>query len=132
MTEADANKPPARVPWPPLLIAGALILGQGLDRLTGGVTERPDRPDAWVTAIRRLPALDARFAPFNEGIDKRLRDVLRQRGIEQLYSHQAMAIEHALGASLGTSSRGIWRNQADDLSDLLLTAYEASQRRRDV
>jgi DEAD/DEAH box helicase domain-containing protein len=68
-----------------------------LDRLTGGVTERPDRPDAWVTAIRRLPALDARCAPFNAGIDERLRDVLRQRGIDQLYTHQAIAIEHALG-----------------------------------
>ena len=68
-----------------------------LDRLTGGVTERPDRPDAWVTAIRRLPALDARLAPFNEGIDERLRDILCQRGIDHLYTHQAMAIDHALG-----------------------------------
>jgi len=67
-----------------------------LDRLTGGVTERPDRPDAWVTAIRRLPALDPRYAPFPDGTDERLRDALRQRGIEQLYTHQAIAIEHAL------------------------------------
>src|SRR5262245_20719384 len=66
------------------------------DRLTGGVTERPDRPDAWVTAIRRLPALDPRYAPFPDGTDERLRDALRQRGIEQLYTHQAVAIEHAL------------------------------------
>src|SRR5262245_6464507 len=67
-----------------------------LDRLTGGVTERPDRPDAWVTAIRRLPSLEPRYAPFPDGADERLRDVLRQRGIEQLYTHQALAIEHAL------------------------------------
>jgi DEAD/DEAH box helicase domain-containing protein len=74
-----------------------LALSGVLDRLTGGVTERPDRPDAWVTAIRRMPALDARYSPFNQGIDERLRDVLRQRGIDQLYAHQAIAIEHALG-----------------------------------
>ena len=58
-----------------------------LDRLTGGVTERPDRPDAWVTAIRRIPALEARYADFNHGIDERLQDVLRHRGIEQFYTH---------------------------------------------
>ena len=28
-----------------------------LDRLTGGVVERPDAPDAWVTAVRRLNRL---------------------------------------------------------------------------
>jgi len=67
-----------------------------LDRLTGGVTERPDRPDAWITAIRRIPALEARHARFNDGLDGRLQDLLRQRGIEQLYAHQAVAIEHAL------------------------------------
>jgi DEAD/DEAH box helicase domain-containing protein len=67
-----------------------------LDRLTGGLTERPDSPDAWVTAVRRLPARQAQFAPFPEAIDPRLRDVLRERGIAQLYTHQAAAVEHAL------------------------------------
>ena len=67
-----------------------------LDRLTGGVAERSDNPDAWVTAVRRLPARDAAFAPCPDGVDARLRDVLAARGIEQLYTHQAAAIEHAL------------------------------------
>src|SRR5262245_18993585 len=66
-----------------------------LDRLTGGVVDRPDRPDAWVTAIRRLFPRDARSAPFVDGIDERLKEVLRERGIERLYTHQAEAIEHA-------------------------------------
>ncbi|HYS24689.1 MAG TPA: hypothetical protein VEP46_03775, partial [Vicinamibacterales bacterium] len=35
-----------------------------VDRLTGGLSDRPDRPDAWVTAVRRMPARAARFAPF--------------------------------------------------------------------
>jgi DEAD/DEAH box helicase domain-containing protein len=73
-----------------------LALQTVLDRLTGGLVERPDSPDAWVTAIRRLPARSARFADFPEGVDARLREALRDRGIEQLYTHQAAAIGHAV------------------------------------
>ena len=73
-----------------------VALQTALDRLTGGVVERPDTPDGWVTAVRRLPARAAEYAPFPDGIDPALRDVLRGRGIEQLYTHQAAAIEHAL------------------------------------
>jgi DEAD/DEAH box helicase domain-containing protein len=67
-----------------------------LDRLTGGVVERPDSPDAWVTAVRRLPACEAQFGGDVAGIDDRLRDVLRERGVQGFYTHQAAAIEHAL------------------------------------
>jgi DEAD/DEAH box helicase domain-containing protein len=67
-----------------------------VDRLTGGLSERPDSPDAWVTAIRRLPPRAAQFAPFPDGMDDRLKEVLRTRGVDQLYTHQAVAIEHAL------------------------------------
>ena len=38
----------------------------------------------------------ASFAPFPDGTDERLRAALAARGIEQLYTHQAEAIEHAL------------------------------------
>jgi DEAD/DEAH box helicase domain-containing protein len=67
-----------------------------LDRLTGGLPDRPDTPEAWVTAVRRLPACQAQYAPYPEGIDDRLAAVLRARGIAQLYTHQAQAIAHAL------------------------------------
>ena len=67
-----------------------------LDRLTGGTVERPDSPDAWVTAVRRLPACAARFGEEDSGVDERLRAVLRERSIEGFYTHQAAAIEHAL------------------------------------
>src|ERR1043166_2285278 len=73
-----------------------LALQTVLDRLTGGVADRPDRPDAWVTAVRRMPARAAEFAAFPDGVADALRDVLHQRGIERLYTHQAIAIEHAL------------------------------------
>lgn len=58
--------------------------------------DRPDNPDGWVTAVRRLPARAAQLAPFPEGVDANLQSVLRDRGIDQLYTHQAAAIEHAL------------------------------------
>ena len=66
-----------------------------VDRLTGGLSDRPDTPDGWVTAVRRMAA-GAEYAAFPEAIDRRLRQVLSARGIDQLYTHQAAAIEHAL------------------------------------
>jgi DEAD/DEAH box helicase domain-containing protein len=60
------------------------------------LAERPDDPDGFVTAVRRIPAADAEYADFPPGIDPRLRDALGGRGIERLYTHQARAIEHAL------------------------------------
>ena len=65
-----------------------------LDRLTDGRGEA-DTPDGWVTAVRRLPACEARYEPV-EGVDGRLLDVLRGRGVERFYTHQAAAIAHAL------------------------------------
>src|SRR5436309_2208491 len=50
-----------------------------------------------VTAVRRLPAVLAEYAPFPDALDERLRRALRARGIDQLYTHQAEAIGHALG-----------------------------------
>ena len=67
-----------------------------LDRLTGGASERPDTPDDWVTAVRVLPARSAAYAPCPAGVDHRLRGAFKARGIEQLYTHQTAAVEHAL------------------------------------
>jgi DEAD/DEAH box helicase domain-containing protein len=49
-----------------------------------------------ITRWQRLPARPARYADVPAGIDPRLLDALRQRGIERLYSHQAAAVEAAL------------------------------------
>src|ERR1041385_8084395 len=67
-----------------------------VDRLTGGLTERADTTDGWVTAVRRMAPSAPRYAPFPDNVDARLRQVLGARGIEQLYTHQAAAVEHAL------------------------------------
>ena len=72
-------------------------LDEALQRLAPGpLPERPDTPDLHVTALRRLPAVPARFAPFPGALDQRLRDALTSRGITELYTHQAQAIGHAL------------------------------------
>ena len=67
-----------------------------LDRLTGGVPERPDTPEGWITAVRRLPARAADYTPYPDGVDQRLRRVLADRGVERPYTHQAVAMAHAL------------------------------------
>ena len=42
-------------------------LQSAVDRLTGGLSDRPDSPDGWVTAVRRLPPRAAQYAPFPDG-----------------------------------------------------------------
>jgi DEAD/DEAH box helicase domain-containing protein len=76
--------------------AQEMALQTVLDRLTGGLPTPPDTPDGWVTAVRILPAKPASYAPFPAGIGDRLRQALVSRGVEQLYTHQAAAIDHAL------------------------------------
>jgi len=67
-----------------------------LARLADGAVDRPDTPDLHITAVRRLEAIGARYATFPEALDPRLTKALASRGVEQLYTHQAEAIEHAL------------------------------------
>lgn len=43
-----------------------------------------------------FPAKAAAYAPFPDTMDARLKDVLAKRGIHQLYTHQASAIQHVL------------------------------------
>src|ERR1051325_618152 len=71
-------------------------LDAALNRLADGAIERLDTPDLHVTAVRRLPAVAAQLAPFPEALDPRLTKALAARGVEQLYTHQAKAIAHAL------------------------------------
>jgi DEAD/DEAH box helicase domain-containing protein len=52
--------------------------------------------DPHVTAVRRLPALEAAYAPFPAALDARLVRALAARGIDRLYTHQAEAIDHVM------------------------------------
>lgn len=61
---------------------------------SGSDLDRPDTPDEVVTAVRRLPAVEAAYAPFPDGLDARLKAAFASRGIHQLYTHQAEAYAH--------------------------------------
>jgi DEAD/DEAH box helicase domain-containing protein len=82
------------------LVAGTLATVQGaleeirekLGRSGAGVS-LPGR--GGVVALRRFPARPAQLAPFPESIPPRLAEILKARGIESLYSHQATAMELA-------------------------------------
>ncbi|MGH9142064.1 MAG: DEAD/DEAH box helicase, partial [Vicinamibacterales bacterium] len=71
-------------------------LDAALERIGGRDGDRPDTPDLHVTAVRRLPAVAAQLVAFPESLDPRLKSALQARGVEQLYTHQAEAIEHTL------------------------------------
>ncbi len=73
--------------------------------------------------MRRLPAVAAQFAPFPEALDERLTQALTSRGIQQLYTHQAEAIDHAL------AGRHVVVDHADRLGqDALLQRAGAATR----
>ena len=49
-----------------------------------------------ITHVEHFPAQDARYAGFPEGLDPLVIEVFKKRGIEQLYTHQAEAIQKTL------------------------------------
>ena len=72
-----------------------IALQGALEHLAPGPwLERPDAPDAIVTAVRRLPPVDARYSPFPQWLDPRLQAAFERRGVTQLYCHQAEALSH--------------------------------------
>jgi DEAD/DEAH box helicase domain-containing protein len=71
-------------------------LQEVLKRLAGSPAPLGAEADPIVTAMRRLPAIAAAFAPYPAGIDPRLQSALAARGIEQLYTHQAEAFAQVL------------------------------------
>jgi DEAD/DEAH box helicase domain-containing protein len=73
-----------------------LAVQHAIDRLTRGRSVDHDAPDGWITAVRTLEARSARYAPFPDQVDGRVRNVLAARGIGALYTHQAEVITHAL------------------------------------
>ncbi len=71
-------------------------LQEVLRRLTGSRAPLGAQAEPIVTAVERLPAAAASFAPYPVGTDDRLRAALAARGIDQLYTHQAEAFAHIL------------------------------------
>jgi DEAD/DEAH box helicase domain-containing protein len=71
-------------------------LQEVLSRLTASRAPLGRDADPIVTAIQRMPAVAASFAPYPEGTDPRLCASLASRRIEHLYTHQAEAFAHIL------------------------------------
>jgi DEAD/DEAH box helicase domain-containing protein len=63
-------------------------IGELLDELLTSLETGPR-----ITALRHFDAKPAVFAPFPSALDPRIVEALRARGVEQLYSHQARAVE---------------------------------------
>jgi DEAD/DEAH box helicase domain-containing protein len=71
----------------------ALERSPALDASLARFQQLEQQPDSPIRAVRRQPAREARFHPFPGALDERLRRALEERGIRQLYSHQAQAYE---------------------------------------
>ncbi len=65
-------------------------LADKAERLAG--TQPPD--EEVITAVEHLPAREARWAPMPSWVRPELAGAYRDKGIEQLYWHQAAAVEH--------------------------------------
>ncbi|HEV2232835.1 MAG TPA: DEAD/DEAH box helicase [Terriglobia bacterium] len=82
-----------------LLAAGTLATVQGaLDEIRDKLGRGPAGPSIaarGVTAARHFPARPAQFAPFSPSIPGRIIEILKARGIDSLYSHQARCVEIA-------------------------------------
>ena len=72
---------PAMRPVPPAVIAEKVVADLRARR-----TE---------TTVRRIDERPPRYAEWPEGLDARLIEALRKRGLERPYTHQAAAIGHA-------------------------------------
>jgi DEAD/DEAH box helicase domain-containing protein len=66
-------------------------LEEALRRLEATAIPKQAEGEPIVTAVERMPAVPAQYADYPEGVDERLLDALRARGIERLYTHQAAA-----------------------------------------
>src|SRR5258707_11615962 len=72
-------------------------IGELLDELLTSLETGP-----LISAVRHFEAKPAVFAPLPSSLDPRIVEALKARGVEQLYSHQAKAVEAvAKGEHLG-------------------------------
>jgi len=74
------------------------FLQEALSRLSARAPVPAGTPgdEPIVTATRRLTAIEASYAPFPSELDDRLVRAFEGRGVTQLYTHQAEAIERVL------------------------------------
>ena len=64
-----------------------------LERVVEQMEALRRKPDSPITAIRRQPVREGKFAELPAAVDERLKKILAGRGVSRLYSHQAEAFE---------------------------------------
>ena len=74
----------------------ALARRAGLEAAVVRFEQWMAEPDSPIRSVRRQPASPGEFAPIPDTLNPALRKVLDQRGIPQLYVHQAEAVRLAL------------------------------------
>lgn len=74
----------------------ALAPASAVANLAARFEEAMQQDGSPVRAVRHEPARPPVFAPFPAALAPSLRQALADRGIENLYTHQAAAVEHAL------------------------------------
>jgi DEAD/DEAH box helicase domain-containing protein len=67
-----------------------------IQKLAARLEEAMQEPGSPIRAIHHQPAKAAVWAPFPGALNPLLRKALAERGIENLYSHQAAAVESSL------------------------------------
>jgi DEAD/DEAH box helicase domain-containing protein len=72
-----------------------MIIRMNLEQLLDKLRQDPDMK-ANISHWETLPPVPARYAEFPAGLDPRIVHALGERGIRQLYTHQAQAIDAAL------------------------------------
>ena len=77
-------------------VSSALLPSSGISRLAARFEQSMAQDGSPVRAMRYQPAREAVFASFPAALDDRLQAAVESRGIPQLYSHQAAAVESAL------------------------------------
>lgn len=76
--------------------AGAVQPASAVQALAIAFERMMEEDGSPVRALRHQPAKPARYGPFPEALSSAMRSALAARGIENLYSHQAVAISQAV------------------------------------
>jgi DEAD/DEAH box helicase domain-containing protein len=87
---------PAAHPVEPAIAETNLTVSSGIAALTARFEEAMQQDGSPVRAVRRQPARPAKYGEFPPELNPALRTALAERGIQELYLHQAAAVGHAL------------------------------------
>ena len=105
-----------------LTVLAPLDFAAGVPHLVDGASrstlDRPDTPDEVVTAVRRLPAIQAAYAPFPEAVDPRLKAAFAKRAQQRQQGHAEDGVVIALDRLEQLHSWPLHPKDADAIANL--------------